>query len=137
MAAAPLVPVLLVSGCAGAMADKYTVEHDPASVQSIAGSDRVQVTLDERAVQRLAVQTTPVQATETGLIVPSAAVFVDPHGAWWVYTNPEPLVFVRHKIGLEREEGGLAYLSSGPPPGTRVVTVGVPELYGVEEAVGH
>jgi hypothetical protein len=70
------------------------------------------------------------------LVVPSAAVFVDPEGHWWVYTNPEPLVFVRHEIDLDQQAGGRAYLSKGPPAGTKVVTVGVPELSGIEEGIG-
>jgi hypothetical protein len=120
------------------VADAYTIEHEPASVATPAGSDHhPQVILEEEAAQRLAIQTTVVEPAPEGVAVPSSAVFVDPDGVWWVYTNPEPLVFERHEIGLEREEGGVAYLSSGPPAGTKVVTVGVPELYGVEEAVGH
>ena len=44
------------------------------------------------------------------------------------------LLLMGTETGLD---GGVAYLSSGPSAGTRVVTVGVPELYGIEEAVGH
>jgi hypothetical protein len=137
MAALALIPTLLLSSCAGAVVDKYTIEHEPASVEHIDGTDHVRVTLTERAVQRLGIDTTPVAQTANGLVVPSSAVFVDPEGVWWVYTNPEPLVFVRHEIAITREEGGVAFLSSGPPAGTEVVTVGVTELYGVEEGVGH
>ncbi len=135
--ALPIIPALLLPGCGGAVADAYTIEHEPASVATPAGSDHPQVIVEEEAAQRLAIQTTVVQPAPEGVAVPSSAVFVDPDGVWWVYTNPEPLVFERHEIGLEREEGGVAYLSSGPPAGATVVTVGVPELYGVEEAVGH
>jgi hypothetical protein len=137
IAALPITPVLLLSGCAGAVADKYTIEHEPASVASIAGTNQVQVRLDERAAQRLGIQTMPVRKDANRLVVPSSAVFVDPQGAWWVYINPKPLVFVRHKIALAREEGDLAYLSSGPPPGTKVVTRGVQEVHGVEVEVSH
>jgi Cu/Ag efflux pump CusA len=136
--AMPIIPALLLPGCGGAVADAYTIEHEPARVATPAGSDHhPQVIVEEEAAQRLAIQTTVVEPAPEGVAVPSSAVFVDPDGVWWVYTNPEPLVFERHEIGLEREEGGVAYLSSGPPAGTKVVTVGVPELYGVEEAVGH
>jgi hypothetical protein len=136
-AALPLIATLLLSSCAGSVADAYTVEHEPAHVESIPGSDGVRITLERRAAQRLRVQTTAVKEAANGLAVPSSAVFVDPHGDWWVYTNPEPLVFVRHEIGLERQAGGRAYFSSGPPAGTQVVTVGVPELSGIEDGVGH
>jgi Cu/Ag efflux pump CusA len=135
--ALPLIATLLLSSCAGAVADEYTIEHEPAHVEPIAGSDLQRITLEERAAQRLAIQTTEVKKATNRLVVPSAAVFVDTHGDRWVYANPEPLVFVRHQIVLDREAGGRAYLSSGPPAGTRVVTVGVPELSGIEDGVGH
>ena len=135
--ALPAIAVLLLSSCGGAVADDYTIEHEPAHVQPIEGTDHVQITLEEEAAQRLAIQTTEVKQAAGQLVVPSSAVIVDTEGHRWVYTNPKPLVFVRHEIGLEREVGGRAYLSSGPPAGTRIVTVGVPELSGVEDGVGH
>jgi hypothetical protein len=64
-------------------------------------------------------------------------VFVDAEGGYWVYTNPEPLVFIRHSISIDREEDDRAFLTDGPPSGTKIVTVGVPELYGTEYEVGH
>jgi hypothetical protein len=136
--ALPLLAILLLSSCAGAVADAYTIEHEPAHVEPIPGNDHVQrITLEEPAAKRLAIQTTPVHKAGDRLVVPSSAVFVDPEGHWWVYTNPEPLVFVRHQVGLDRQAGGRAYLTSGPAVGTEVVTVGVPELAGIEEGVGH
>jgi hypothetical protein len=135
--ALPLLATLLLSGCAGAVSDAYTIEHEPAHVEAIPGSDRVRITLEEPAAKRLAIRTVSVRKAADGLVVPSSAVFVDPEGRWWVYTNPEPQVFVRHEIGLDRQAAGRAYLSSGPPVGTQVVTVGVPELAGVEDGVGH
>jgi AcrB/AcrD/AcrF family len=137
-AALPLLATLLLSSCAGAVADAYTIEHEPAHVEPLPGDDHLQrITLEGPASQRLAIQTTEVQNAADRLVVPSSAVFVDPEGHWWVYTNPEPLVFVRQEIELDRQAGGRAYLSSGPPVGTRVVTVGVQELSGIEDGVGH
>jgi hypothetical protein len=63
-------------------------------------------------------------------------VLVDPDGVFWVYTNPEPLVFLRQEITIAREERDRTFLSAGPPPGSDVVTVGVPELYGAEYEIG-
>ncbi len=137
----PAIAVVLIipglSACGGAVVDTYAIEHEPAVVESSDGSDQVRITLEEEAARRLEIDTTQVEENSTGLAVPSSAIFVDPDGIWWVYTNPEPLVFVRHEIGLERDEEGVAYLSRGPEPGTEVVTVGVPELYGLEEAIAH
>ncbi len=137
LAGLPILTGLLVCSCGGAVVDTYAIEHEPAVVEPIDGSDQVRITLEEQAARRLEIDTTPVEQNATGLAVPSSAVFVDPNGTWWVYTNPEPLVFIRHEIGLEREEAGIAHLSTGPQAGTEVVIVGVPELYGLEDAVAH
>jgi hypothetical protein len=64
--------------------------------------------------------------------VPYASVLYDTKGQAWIYTNPEPLTFVRHKVGIERIEGDLAFLSEGPANGTSIVTVGSMLLYGAE-----
>jgi hypothetical protein len=69
-------------------------------------------------------------------IVPYAAVLYDTHGETWVYTNPEPLVYVRAPITVEYIEGDLAVLTDGPPPGTEVVTDGATELFGAESGIG-
>jgi hypothetical protein len=127
----------LLSSCGGTVADSYTIEHQPAFAEPIAGTDRVRVTVEREAVERLRIRTEPVVKGKQGLVVPSAAIFVDTEGEWWVYTNPKPNVFVRQEIALEREAGGRAFVSDGPPVGTKVVTQGAPELYGVEDESGH
>jgi len=38
---------------------------------------------------------------------------------------------------VSRVDRETARLEDGPPPGTRVVTVGVAQLYGAERGVGH
>lgn len=65
-------------------------------------------------------------------VVPYAAILYDLDGNTWVYTNPEPLVFVRQAVSVDFIEDGLVYLTDGPAAGTRVVTVGGAELYGTE-----
>jgi hypothetical protein len=68
-------------------------------------------------------------------VIPYAAVIYDPHGATWVYTNPEPLVFVRHPIVVDYIDDDEAILSDGPSAGIAVVTVGAAELFGAETGV--
>jgi hypothetical protein len=68
-------------------------------------------------------------------VVPYAAVLYGVHGETWVYTNPEPLVFVRSPITIDYIEGDLAILSEGPEVGTAVVTLGAAELFGTETGV--
>jgi hypothetical protein len=64
--------------------------------------------------------------------VPYAAVIYDSKGVAWVYTNPEPLSFVRHRATIDFIEGDVAVLTDGPPLGTKVVMEGASELYGAE-----
>lgn len=136
LAALPIVTGLLAS-CAGATSDEYVIENDPGSVEHVEGSDLGRVTLTDGAAGRLELRTTEVVRQGRHLAVPDKAVFVDPEGAWWVYTNPEPGVYVRHEIAMARQRNGLVLFSSGPAVGTDVVTVGVAELYGIEAEVGH
>ncbi len=88
------------------------------------------------AAERLDIQTVPVASSGKGLVVPSDALYITAEGKFWVYTNPEPLVYVRHEVIIDRERGGQAFLTEGPTAGTEVVTIGVPELYGTETGNG-
>ena len=69
-------------------------------------------------------------------VIPYSAVLYDARGRSWVYTNPEPLVFVRHPIRIDTIEGDNVLLTEGPAAGTAVVTVGGAELFGTEFGVG-
>lgn len=124
----------LLSACAAAVVESPV--DPPAVVESITGSDIKSVTLSESASERLGIEVTGVSAEDAGLAVPSAAVIITTDGKYWVYTNPEPLVFVREEIRPVVEEAGRASYSTGPAAGTLVVTTGVPELYGAEFGVG-
>ena len=136
-----LVALVLAAGsltsCAGVASDAYVIENDPGTVEHVDGSDIGRVILSDGAEERLGVQTARVDRQGRHLAVPDEAIFVDPDGAWWVYTNPRPGVYVRHEIALKAQRDGVALFSSGPKPGTEVVTTGVAELYGVEAEVGH
>jgi hypothetical protein len=78
----------------------------------------------------------PLAAQETlRKVVPYQAVLYGVHGETWVYSEPEPLVYVRLPIVIDYIEEDLAYLSEGPEVGTAVVTVGAAELLGTETGV--
>ena len=70
-------------------------------------------------------------------VVPYSAILYDLTGDTWVYTNPEPSVFVRERVDIERIEKDLAVLNTGPAVGTQVVTIGAAELYGAESRPGN
>ena len=69
-------------------------------------------------------------------VIPYSAVIYDLTGDTWVYTNPEPLTYVREPISVDYIEGDMAVLEDGPSAGTLVATVGVAELYGMDTGVG-
>lgn len=109
-----------------------------ATVEPIEGSGVATVTLTQEAADRIDVQTQPVESAHGGeLEIPYAAVLYDPAGKTWAFTSPESLVFVRAPIDVDRIAGDRAYLSTGPPAGTDVVTVGAAELLGTEYEVGE
>jgi hypothetical protein len=69
--------------------------------------------------------------------VPYAAVVYDKDGSTWVYTNPQPLAYIRIAITVEVIKGNDAILREGPDVGMKVATTGAPQLYGAEKGVGH
>jgi hypothetical protein len=139
-AVVPIVASCVTLGACEPAAVKAT-ETKPAQVEAIAGTELHKVTLSARAAARLDIKTDRVQEMVVrGVkrkVVPYAAVLYDPQGRTWVYTSPEPLVFVRHRIQVEYISGDRAVLSEGPPAGTAVVTVGAAELFGAEFEIGH
>jgi hypothetical protein len=70
-------------------------------------------------------------------VVPYSAVIYDSSGNTWVYTNPEPQVFVRQRIEVEFIQGPRAILKNGPADGTVVVAIGSALLFGVEQKFGQ
>ncbi len=114
---------------------------EPASVVAVDGSEAGRVVLTKKAAERIglsveSMQALPATAAAAGrAVVPLAAVLYDKDGVSWVYTNPEPLTYVRQRVAIERVDGDTAVLSSGPSPGTAVVTVGGAELLGTEYVV--
>jgi hypothetical protein len=119
----------------------YVREHEPAEAKRIPGTDLYRVTLERSAVARLGLETTPIRTVRSRgaqrLVMPYDALLYDATGVAWTYTQEGPTTFVRDHIRVERVDGDRVWLSKGPPSGTRVVTVGVPELFGIETGVGH
>jgi hypothetical protein len=120
---------------------EVTAHEEPAHVEAIEGSELSRVTLTERAVERLDIQTAEtIEQTAGGttqLVVPYSAVIYDTQGNTWVFTNPEGRVYVREAITIERIDGDIAIVTEGPDVGTKVVTVGGALLFGTEVGVGH
>jgi hypothetical protein len=122
----------------------HSAHHDaPAKVEKVDGSETKRITLTAKAVERLDLRTVEVVEQKVARsdtprrVVPYSALIYDAQGATWVYTSPQPMTFLRHKVEVDYIEGVTAVLSDGPAAGTLVASVGVAELYGAEFAVGH
>jgi hypothetical protein len=136
-AAGLLIAVLGLSGCAKTVATTAK-KNEPFKLEKIEGTERKRVRLEPKAAERLGVQTEPVAAlaaADDGSVrtsIPYGALLYDTKGGTSVYTNPEPLLFVRQAVKVVSIDGGTAVLSEGPPPGT----AGGTELTGIEFGVG-
>ena len=135
MMAALAVAGLQLTACQKQHAAHHA-EH-PAEVKKIEGSNLSSVTLTESAMKRLDVKTDQVREMDGKRVVPYSSLIYDPKGGTWVYTNPEPRTFVRHKIDIDRIDGNAVILNDGPPAGTAIASVAVAEIYGAEFKVGH
>ena len=114
--------------------DAVASESEPATLEPVEGTSLVRVTLT--STQPNASASKPfrcgTRVAERPEVVPYGAVIYDAEGKTWVYTNPEPLVFVRAPIDVARIGGRKVFLSSGPPPAPRSSTRGAAELFGAE-----
>ena len=130
----------VASGC-GAAAVAQSQPPDSVQKSTVAGQpSRLFLTFD--AVQKVGIQTAAVKTASTSgtsqeLVVPYSSILYDPNGQTWVFTNPQPLQFVRAAVTVDQLQGDTAYLSKGPAVGTLVVTVGAEELLGTEYGVDH
>jgi hypothetical protein len=132
-----------LTGCGQAAAesgDKAVLRGEASKVEAIPGSAVKKVSLSPQASQRLgvalgAVSIQPVNGVRS-LVVPYSAVIYDAAGGAFVYTTAEPNVFVRAPVTVTDVADDLAAVSTAPPVGTPVVTVGASELLGAETGVG-
>jgi hypothetical protein len=105
---------------------------EAATVEPIKGTDVNRVTLTKEAADTLGIKTATIRRASGREVVPSAAVVYDPAGGTFTYASPKPLTYVRTDIAVDHIDGDKAVLKHGPPVGSAVVTVGSPELSGLE-----
>jgi hypothetical protein len=138
-ASALVLGVALLSSCR-ALPEEEAAAEKAASVEAIKGTDLNRVTVTAEAAERLGIETARVRQVAykgaTHKVVSYGALIYDADGAAFVYTNPELLVFIRSKITVLSIENNNVFFSGGPATGTSIVTVGVPELYGIDSGVG-
>lgn len=140
MVAAALV-VTATAACSGAGAVEPAAA-PPASVAAVVGSPVPAVHLTSEAATRIGIATAPARLADATspdgvrsahrLTIPYSAVVYDRDGSSWTYTETAPLTYLRKPITVDFITGDVAVLTKGPAVGTKVVTVGSPELLGVE-----
>jgi hypothetical protein len=113
----------------------------PAKVERVAGSESATVTLTDKAIERIGLETARVKDAPAGtgsrLALSNAAVLYDATGRTWAYVSTAHGTYVRTSITIERFDADDALLSAGPPTGTEIVTTGAAELFGAESTFGE
>jgi hypothetical protein len=122
---------LATAGCFEAQGADSTTAEVASVVLSDDGGPGV-ITLSEAAEKRLDVQTAQVTQGGSGTVIPYAAVVYEADGSSWAFVRTEPQTYQRAAIAISTITGDQVALTSGPPAGTEVVTVGAAELVGVE-----
>jgi hypothetical protein len=137
-----LAAVLALAGCQGKpVAEKY----HPAKLEDTDQKDIKRVILDARAAERTGIETATVreEAVQTAAgtvmrkVIPYGALMYDKKGHAWTYTQLQELTYMRAPLEVEDVLGDRVILTSGPPAGTVVVSVGAAELMGAEHKYGH
>jgi hypothetical protein len=136
------VIALTSTACSRSSSKQDKAANHQATVEKIAGSEGARVTLTDKAIERIGLETVAVKDAPAGSsgatrAMSNAAVLYDPSGHTWAYTSPAHGTYVRTPIVVERVVGDEALLSDGPPSGTEVVTLGAAELYGAESTFGE
>jgi hypothetical protein len=123
---------LALAGCGGSAQGAATTPPEVASVSQAADGGPGVITLAASAEKRLVIQTVPVTA---GGIVPYSAVVYEPDGSSWVYVQTAPRTYQRVAVTISAIAGDQVTITSGPKPGTPVVSQGAAELVGVETGI--
>jgi hypothetical protein len=111
------------------------VESEPATGYEPSTLEHSRIQFTAEAAARTGLRTAVVRRSAGRATVPYAALLYGPQGDTHVYTSPRRLLYLKQEVRVDRIEGSRVLLSSGPPPGTRVVTVGAAEVYGTEQEV--
>ena len=128
-----VVAALPLSGCQQGTAK--VVSQKPATVEK-QESGLSRVTLTSRAAERLGIEFAEVKKSGRYLEAPYNTLLYDASGNEWVYISPQPNVFTRTDVKVELIEGEKIYFTKGPEAGTKLVTSGIAQLYGIEFGVG-
>lgn len=127
------VAILPVSGC-----DKpsTSAKANAATVKKPEEPGPKRITLTDTEAKNLGIAFVEVTQEGAQLVAPYNTLLYDATGKEWVFISPEPNVFMRAEIKVEKIEDEKVFLVQGPAAGTKLVTDGAAELYGIEFGVG-
>lgn len=127
---------LVVGGCTktGAAPKAETPKREMVGKADAAGIKRI--TLKDVETQRLGIEFAEVTKSGERLTMPYNALLYDPSGGEWAFASAEKNVYARTPLKVEAIEADKVYLAKGPAVGTKLVTNGAAELYGIEFGVG-
>jgi len=134
VAAALVAALLAVAPAACKQAEAEETEHYQASkITPAEHGDHATVTITELAAERIGLKTVPIERNQ----IPYAAILYDAAGGQpYVFVNTKGLSFHREDVDIANIDGDTVQLADGPPAGTQVVTVGVPQIHGAELEFG-
>ena len=138
VAAALAATLLAVAPAACKQAEAVEQEHYQASkITPAEHGDHPTVTITKLASERVGLETEPIKKAKGGTSIPYAAVLYDAaDGQPYVFVSPKELTFHREDVDIAEVDGDTVVLADGPPVGTQVVTVGVPQIHGAELEFG-
>ena len=113
--------------------------YEPATLGPIDGAEVKRVTFTAEGARRTGLQTATVRPSGKHKRVPYASLIYDGTGRAYVYTNPDPLTFIRAEVNVASVARDQVLLREGPPTGSLVVTAGAAQVYGTELEIagGH
>jgi len=134
VAAALVAALLAVTPAACKQAEAEETEHYQASkITPAEHGDHATVTITKLAAERIGLKTVPIERNQ----IPYAAILYDAAGGQpYVFVNTKGLSFHREDVDIASIDGDTVQLADGPPAGTQVVTVGVPQIHGAELEFG-
>jgi hypothetical protein len=139
LTAALAAAAVALAGCGSSAEPKI-----PASSKLVAakGNTAAKIVLTAQGAQRIGLQTatartvpTAPPATTATSIIPFASVVYAPSGQAYAFTRISPLTYTEVPLTIDRISGDSVYLLKGPRAGSKVVTVGAEELFGVQTGV--
>ena len=146
-AALGLIAAVGLSACGSSATPTPTPS---ATLQRAPGSSAGRIVLTPTGEQRIGLRTAVVQRVAapaaTGkksapslgapmVIIPYSSVIYAPNGSTFAFTSTSPLDFTEVPVTIDHINGSSVYLTKGPSAGTRVVTTGAEELFGVQTGV--